>query len=38
MESIFAGLNARECGAMHASACGCGRIRFFWCGVDVALM
>lgn len=30
-------LNARECGLLHVSADECGRMRFFWCGVDVVL-
>jgi hypothetical protein len=36
--AILVRLNARECGPMHASADGCGRMRFFLSGVDVALM
>jgi hypothetical protein len=36
--AVFGRLNARECEPLHASADDCMRMRFFWCGVDVALM
>ncbi|MET4102683.1 hypothetical protein ABIE58_002119 [Roseovarius sp. MBR-78] len=35
---MLSGLNAREWGLMYVGARDCGRMRFFWWGVDVALM